>query len=98
MNRTTAFSLAGLVAVSGLVSGTARAADEETQLWLTGTAAVPLTEDVAGTFELSRRIREADDQILLRGNADYRLSRTVSLGGGGAYVNSIDGVLETGED
>jgi len=98
MKRTTAFSLLALGAVAGLRPGTALAADEEIQLWLTGTAVVPLAEDVSGTFELSRRIRENDDQILLRGNADVKLSETVSLGGGGAYVNSIDGLLETGED
>lgn len=98
MNRTTAFSLAVLGATGGSFPAEAFAADEETQLWLTGTAAVPLAENVSGTFELSRRIREDDDQVLLRGNADFRLSPTVSLGGGGAYVNSIDGLLETGED
>jgi hypothetical protein len=98
MSRTTAFSLAALGAVAGSQPTAAYAADEETQLWLTGTMVAPLAKDVSGTFELSRRIRENEDQILLRGNADFRLSPTVSLGGGGAYVNSIDGLLETGED
>ena len=98
MNRTTAFSLAVLGALAGTPPVTARAADEETQLWLTGTMVAPLAEKLTGTFELSRRIREDDDQILLRGNADFRLFETVSLGGGAAYVNSIDGILETGED
>lgn len=98
MNRTTAISVLVLAAAGGLLPAAALAADEETQLWLTGTAVVPLAEEVTGTFELSRRLREGDDQILLRGNADYRLSPTVSLGGGAAYVNSIDGLLETGED
>ena len=59
---------------------------------------MPLAEEVAGTFELSRRIRENDDQILVRGNADLRLSKTTSIGGGIAYVDSIDGLLETGSD
>jgi len=98
MNRTTAFSFAAIGAVTGAYPLTALAADEETQLWLTGTTVVPMAEHIAGTFELSRRIRENDDQVLLRGELDYRLSPTVSLGGGGAYVNSIDGLLETGED
>jgi hypothetical protein len=98
MNRTTAFSLAVLGIAAGALPLTARAADEETQVWLTGTMVTPLAEDVTGTFELSRRIREGDDQVLLRGNADWKLSEAVSLGGGAAYVNSIDGLLETGED
>lgn len=98
MNRTTAFSVAVLGAATGLLPTGARAADEETQLWLTGTMVTPLAENVVGTFELSRRIRENDDQILLRGSADLRLSETASLGGGGAYLNAVDGLLETGED
>src|SRR5262245_34795840 len=98
MNRTTAFSFAVLGLAAGALPLAARAADEETQVWLTGTMVTPLAEDVTGTFELSRRIREGNDQVLLRGNADYRLSGVVSLGGGAAYVNSIDGLLETGED
>jgi len=98
MNRTTAFSLAVLGAVAGGHPVTALAADEETQLWLNVTMVTPLADEVTGTFELSRRIRENDDQVLLRGNADLKLSGTVSVGGGAAYVNSIDGLLETGED
>ncbi len=98
MNRTTAFSLAMLGLAAGLRPAAAHAADEETQFWLTGEIVAPLAKDVKGTFEVSRRFREGDDQLLLRGIADYRLSPVVSLGGGAAYVNSIDGVLETGED
>ncbi len=98
MNRTTAFSLVVFGILVGLRPVTALAADEETQLWLNGTIVAPLAEDVSGTFELSRRLREGEDQVLLRGTADYRLSETVSIGGGAAYVNSIDGLLETGED
>jgi len=98
MNRTTAFSVAMLGAAAGFLPAEALAADEETQLWLNGTMVTPLAEDVSGTFELSRRLREGHDQVLLRGTADYRLSKTASFGGGAAYVNSIDGLLETGED
>ena len=98
MNRTTAFSLAVLGLAAGALPLSARAADEETQVWLTGTLVAPVAEHVTGTFELSRRFREGDDQLVLRGNADYRLSSAVSVGGGAAYVNSIDGLLETGED
>jgi hypothetical protein len=98
MNRTTAFSVAVLGVTVASLPAAARAADEETQLWLTGTMVAPLAETVTGTFELSRRIREDDDQILLRGSADLKLSGTASLGGGAAYLNAIDGLLETGED
>jgi len=98
MNRTTAFSLAVLGAGAGLHPVAALAADEETQLWLDGTMITPLADGVTGTLELSRRVRENDDQILLRGTADLKVSRSVSVGGGAAYVNSIDGLLETGED
>ena len=98
MNRTTAFSLAVLGLAAGAYPRAASAADEETQVWLTGTMITTVAKEVTGTFELSRRFREGDDQILLRGNADYRLSRMASVGGGAAYVNSIDGVFETGED
>ena len=98
MNRTTAISFAVLGLAAGALPLAARAADEETQVWLTGTMVMPVAEHVTGTFELSRRIRQGDDQLVLRGNADYRLSATVSIGGGAAYVNSIDGLLETGED
>lgn len=98
MNRTTAFSLIALAVVTGMRPEMALAADEEVQFWLTGTAVVPVVEDASGTFEVSRRFREGDDQLLLRGNVDFRLSEAVSLGGGVAFVNSIDGLFETGDD
>lgn len=98
MNRTTAFSLAVLAALAGSLPARTQAADDETQFWLNGTAVVPLGDDWSGTFDVSRRFRDDDDQILLRGNADYRVSDRVSLGGGAAMVNSIDGLAETGND
>lgn len=84
MKRTTAFS--ALLAL--LTAGPARAAEEDTQLWLTGAVAMPLSADLNGNLEVSQRFREGDDQWLVRGNVDLKLSRPVSLGAGATHAEA----------
>jgi hypothetical protein len=82
MRGTTGICLALL-----LVAAPAMAADEDTQVWITGTLAGSLAKDVSGSLDVSQRFRETSgDQQLVRGIADFRLSSHVSVGGGITYV------------
>ncbi len=87
MNRTTAFSAA--LAVLAFAGTPARAADEDVQLWITETGSLPLSSAVQGTLDLSQRFRENGDQLLTRGTVDFRLSPSVTVGGGAAYVATL---------
>src|SRR5436190_15601208 len=72
----------------------ASAADEDTQLWVTESATLPLSDDLDGVFDLSERFREGDDQLLMRGTVEFRLSDNVVAGAGGAYVQTFGGADE----
>jgi hypothetical protein len=69
-----------------LTANPANAADEDTQLWITATASVPLSTATNGSLDLSQRFRNAGDQQLVRGIVEYRLSPAVSIGGGLTHV------------
>lgn len=88
MNRTTGFCLALIVAIQAVA---ARAADEDTQLWLTGAIAAPLGENVSGTLEVSQRYREGADQLLTRAGAELTLAKGFSVGAALAYVEFSGG-------
>lgn len=92
MNRTTAFSVA--LATLAFAAAPARAADEDVQLWITQIASAPLAEGVGGSLDLSQRFRENGDQLLTRGSVDFRLSGVASVGGGAAYVATVDSAGE----
>jgi hypothetical protein len=77
-----------VLAGSLALPGPARAADEDTQLWLYFNTVVPVAKDANATIELSPRIRESGDQFLARGTVDFKLSPGVTLGGGAAYVEN----------
>lgn len=66
----------------------ARAADEDTQLWLYSSIAMPVTKSATATFEFSPRFRQGGDQVLTRASVDFRLVPSVSFGGGIAYVEN----------
>lgn len=96
MRVTSGFSLLasllpGLFGIA--LAAPAQAADEDSQLWLTGNVVVPADEAFTGTLEISQRFRESSDQVLVRAGVDYRLSQTVSLNGG-AVVTNAGGVTE----
>jgi hypothetical protein len=96
MNRTTVKSALLLVpCLAGGSASTARAADEDVQLWTTQSASVPLTEHITGSLDVSERYREGGDQLLSRASADYKLSDAATVGGGLAYVVTVDGANET---
>ncbi len=96
MNRTTVKSALILVScLAGTAASVARAADEDVQLWTTQSASVALAERVTGSVDVSERFREGSDQLLTRANADYRLFDAATLGGGLAYVVTVDGANET---
>lgn len=80
-------ALAGLL----LIPAPARATQDDIQLWLFLNGAVPLADDVTATFELSPRLREGPDQVLLRGNADWRVLPGVEIGGGASWVDFSGG-------
>lgn len=69
-----------------LAAAPACAADQDTQLWVTGSLAAPLAKDVNGSLDVSQRFRDPGDQQLVRGIVEYRLSPSVSIGGGATYV------------
>jgi hypothetical protein len=69
----------------------AMAAEEDTQLWLTGSVAVPLGQGLAGTFEVSPRARSSGDQLLSRASLEQEVSERLSLGGAVAYVEFAGG-------
>ncbi len=87
MPRTTAMWFAPL-AVLTFFATPAHAADEDTQLWLSIAANVPLGEAATAIFEISPRIREGDDQLLLRASAEAELAEGVTVNGGMTLVKS----------
>jgi len=91
MQRTTAFLV---LATATVLTSPARAAHEDTQLWVTQSATLPLAPRVSGNFEISERFREGSDQLLTRGIADFRLSRVAAVGGGATYVETFGGANE----
>lgn len=96
MNRTTVKSALLLIpCLAGATASIARAADEDVQLWTTQSASAPLSDHVTGSLDVSERFREGGDQLLSRASADYRLSPAATLGGGLAYVVTVDGANET---
>lgn len=94
MPRTTAFSAVLPVLTLAFVASPASAADEDFQVWISESFSAPLSEDATGTLDLSQRIRDSGDQLLLRGTAEFRLSDIAVIGGGAAYVSTIDGADE----
>ena len=93
MRRTTAFS-ASLVLACASTSTPARAADEDIQVWIGESASTALTSATHATLDLSQRFRESGDQLLARGTVEFRLSPAVVVGGGAAYVSTIDAADE----
>ena len=72
----------------------ARAADQDTQFWLTASAGVPLSGDSSVTLEASPRLRSdaaGGEQYLLRSTFDTRLADWLGVGGGVAYIASRGG-------
>jgi hypothetical protein len=94
MNRTTAFSVSLALVALASAANEARAADEDFQLWLSESVSMPLSPRVEGTLELSQRFRDSGDQRLARGTAEIRLSPVAVIGGGAAYVSTIDAADE----
>jgi len=92
MNRTTAFS--ATLAALAFAAVPAGAADEDVQVWIGESATAPLSPDIHGTLDLSQRFRENGDQRLVRGTAEFRLSPHVVIGGGAAYVSTLDAADE----
>lgn len=92
MNRTTAFSAS--LAVLASAATPARAADEDVQVWIGETATAPLSPTIQGTLDLSQRFRENGNQRLARGTAEFRLSPHAVIGGGAAYVSTLDAADE----
>ena len=97
-----AFGLAGLITprfhrcvvlfagamAAAMVSGSARAAETDTQLWITGTATTTVADDVSATANVIQRFREQGDQRQLRGQADWRVASWLTVGGGLTYSDS----------
>lgn len=74
----------------------ARAADEDTQFWLTGFVRGKLSEDVYLTIDASQRVRESrigPDQQILRVTIEQQVAEGVRIGGG-ASVFETDGQTE----
>ena len=90
MRGTTAICVALLAACGA----PAMAADADTQLWITGTIAASLADDVNGSLDLSQRFRETGNQQLVRGTVEYRLSPVAAIGGGATYVVTDGGPNE----
>jgi Protein of unknown function (DUF2490) len=82
-----------LAALTGLVliPAPARAAAEDTQLWLFLNGVVPLDDDLTAALELSPRLRDGADQLLARGSVDWQASRELQLGGGASWVDFAGG-------
>lgn len=93
MRRTTAFwALPTLLALAA--AGPVRAADEDVQLWISESASTPLSPALSGTLDVSQRLRENGNQLLTRGTAEWRLSEAAVIGGGAAYVSTVDAADE----
>lgn len=88
MNRTTAFS-APLAALA-LAATPACAEDDDFQVWIGETASTSLDDGTVATLDLSQRFREIGDQLLARATVEFRLSENAVIGGGGAYVSTVD--------
>jgi hypothetical protein len=86
--------LAAAFAGTLALSVPARAADEDTQLWVYSSIAVPVAKNATATFELSPRFRQGGNQVLTRATVDFKLTPAVSLGGGAAYVDNHGGADE----
>ncbi|MBX7482529.1 DUF2490 domain-containing protein [Qipengyuania qiaonensis] len=70
----------------------ARAAEEDTQLWLNAAAATALFDDATSlTFDISERLREGDDQFLARISLDHKVSDAITIGTGYAWVSAGTG-------
>ncbi len=95
MPRTT--GIAASVAAAGMLvfaALPARAQEEDTQLWTTFALAGPIGPRVEASIETSPRARaegSGGDQVLSRVMAEYRLSPSVSAGGGVSYVEFAGG-------
>ena len=90
MFRTTAFA-----AILLAFTSPAAAVEEDTQVWLTSAAEVPLANSLAVSVDASQRFRSSaagDDLQLLRVGLQYEAADWLLLGGGIAYVagNSAD--------
>lgn len=94
MPRTTAFSAWLPILALATAANPARAADEDYQVWISESVSAPLSEGATGTLDLSQRIRDSGDQLLARGTAEFRLSEAAVVGGGVAYVSTVDGADE----
>jgi hypothetical protein len=90
MNRTTGF--AAIVGLSlALLPHAARAADEDTQFWLSATASHAVAEGSTLSLELSQRFRSdsaGGDQQLARLTYDRQVAKGVTLGAGLAVSES----------
>ena len=90
-SRFVATFLAGLAAA--WQPAAARAAEDETQLWLMFDTSMPLDARTDLSLLVMPRFRDASrgqDQLILRAAVDHDLSDAVSLGGGLTYVVGPD--------
>lgn len=86
MFRTTAFA-----AILLALPSPAAAVEEDTQVWLTSAAEVPLGDNLAVSIDASQRFRSpaaGDDLQLLRAGLQYEAADWLVLGGGIAYVEA----------
>ena len=88
-----------LIAACGILllwalPGAASAAEEDVQLWTPLVVQHAPSEELDLSLEVTPRFSGGpggSDLILFRGNADYRLSPTVTIGGGGGYFEFAGG-------
>lgn len=83
-------AVAAPLAIS-MLAAPAHASEEDTQLWIFANTVVPMGDAATASLELSPRFREGSDQLLVRGTIDFRLSESVSAGGGAAFVEFAGG-------
>lgn len=86
MFRTTAFA-----AILLALASPARAVEEDTQVWLTTAAEVPMAEDLTLAADASQRFRSAaagGDLQLIRARLQYEAADWIVIGGGVAYLDS----------
>lgn len=89
MRQTTGICLTMLAGcAAALHPASARASDEDTQLWLSLETVALLGDGATGKFEITPKFRQAGDQLELRSSVDFKLSPTIGIGGGGAYVDN----------